>query len=121
MLLLKTGNTEFEFENLNVIMDNNLFIQMSILNDLRRTAIEKLEDLVLEKYTRNLGKVDISLPSVFDNNFESVNSNYKPISLLLNISNPILLSPFSMSSILAIRRSIRSFLATSIFRCICKI
>ncbi|MBR3614598.1 MAG: U32 family peptidase [Clostridia bacterium] len=86
--LSKTGNTEFEFENLNVIMDNNLFIQMSILNDLRRTAIEKLENLVLEKYTRNLGKVDISLPSVFDNTFKSVNSNYKPISLLLNILNP---------------------------------
>ena len=85
--LSKTGNTEFEFENLNVIMDNNLFIQMSILNDLRRTAIEKLENLVLEKYTRNLGKVDISLPSVFDNTFKSVNSNYKPISLLLNILN----------------------------------
>ena len=86
--LSKTGNTEFEFETIDVILDDNLFIQMSTLNDLRRSAIEKLETLVLEKYTRNLEKTSISLPSVFDNNFETVNSNYKSISLLLNILNP---------------------------------
>ncbi len=83
--LSKTGNTEFEFENLNVVMDNNLFVQMSILNDLRRNALEKLENLVLEKYARNLKHATISLPSVFESTSTFVNSNYKPISLLLNI------------------------------------
>ena len=86
--LSKTGNTEFEFKNINVILDNNLFVQMSILNDLRRTALEKLETLVLEKYTHQLNTSTISLPSILDSNYEVVNGNYRPISLLLNILNP---------------------------------
>ena len=86
--LSKTGNTEFEFENINVILDDNLFVQMSILNDLRRNVIEKLENAVLERYTHNLENSSISLPSVLENSFNAVNSYYKPISLLLNIINP---------------------------------
>ena len=85
--LNKTGSTEFEFENINIIMDDNLFIQMGILNDLRRTALENLEHLVLDKYKRNLNNKEISLPSVFDNKYDIVNSNFKPISLLLNTIN----------------------------------
>ena len=64
--LSKTGSTEFEFENINIIMDDNLFIQMGILNDLRRTVLENLENLVLDKYKRNLNNNEITLPSVFD-------------------------------------------------------
>ena len=87
--LSKTGNTEFEFENINVILDDNLFVQMSILNDLRRTALEKLESLVLEKYSHNLDVSSISLQDVFENSAEVLNKVDKPISLLLNIVNPI--------------------------------
>ena len=86
--LSKTGNTEFEFKNINVILDDNLFVQMGILNDLRRTALEKLEILVLEKHTHQLKSTTISLPSVSESNFNALTSNYKPISLLLNIINP---------------------------------
>ena len=86
--LSKTGNTEFEFKNINVILDDNLFVQMGILNDLRRTALEKLENLVLEKHTHQLKSTTISLPSVSESNFNALTSNYKPISLLLNIINP---------------------------------
>ena len=86
--LSKTGNTEFEFENISVILDNNLFVQMGVLNDLRRTVLEKLEKMVIEKHSHNLQNKTISLPSIYENNFESLNSNYKPISLLLNIINP---------------------------------
>ena len=85
--LTKTGSTEFEFENINIIMDDNLFIQMGILNDLRRTVLENLENLVLDKYKRNLNNNEITLPSVFDNKYNAVNSNFKPISLLLNTIN----------------------------------
>ena len=86
--LSKTGNTEFEFNSIDVILDDNLFVQMSVLNDLRRNVIEKLENLILEKYTRNLTISPISLPAVSENNFIAVNSNYKSISLLLNIIDP---------------------------------
>ena len=85
--LSKTGNTEFEFENINVILDDNLFIQMSTLNDLRRSALEKLENLVLEKYTRRLNSTSISLPTILENNTAISASGYKSISLLLNILN----------------------------------
>ena len=86
--LTKTGNTEFEFDYINVIMDDNLFLQMSILNDLRRNVLEKLETLVLEKYTHSLEPTNISLPTVFENTSILISPNYKSISLLLNILNP---------------------------------
>ena len=99
--LSKTGNTEFEFENINVILDDNLFIQMSILNDLRRNALEKLENLVLEKHTHNLvinqvldfENVSFNLEGdpCHNNTISKTNhgQNDKPISLLLDIINPI--------------------------------
>lgn len=83
--LSKTGNTEFEFKNITVDLDDNLFVQMSILNDLRRNTLDKLERLVLEKHTHNLEKSNISLPTVFENSSNFVSSNYRSISLLLNI------------------------------------
>lgn len=54
-MISKTGNTQFEFINIDIDLDDNLFIpKVSILNDLRRTAISKLENMVLEKYNYNI-------------------------------------------------------------------
>lgn len=53
--LKKTGNTEFEFKNIDVDLEDNLFIPSTCLNDLRRTAIEKLEEFAKKKYK----KIDI--------------------------------------------------------------
>lgn len=80
--LSKTGNTEFEFENIEVILDDNLFIpKISSLNDLRRTALSNLENLVIQKYTFN---EEIN----YDNELNNINSksyiNSIKISLLLN-------------------------------------
>lgn len=77
----KTGNTEFEFLNLDIALDENLFVQMSTLNTLRRTVIEKLENSVIEKNTHNLGKINLSPlpPNKIITNLET------KISLLLNI------------------------------------
>ncbi len=77
----KTGNTEFEFSNFDIILDNNLFIQKSTLNNLRRLALEKLENLVIEQNTHNLEK--INLP-VLESNKNMTNLETK-LSLLLNI------------------------------------
>ena len=84
--ILKTGNTEFEFANLKIDLDNNLFVPMGVINDLRRTALKGLENLVLEKYSHNLN-------SNLSNNiiFNTFNIRYnktehtKNVSLLLNI------------------------------------
>lgn len=48
----KTGNTLFEFEKLQIELDGNLFMPMQALNELRRTALESLENDILRKYRR---------------------------------------------------------------------
>lgn len=77
----KTGNTEFEFKYIDVILDDNLFLpNKSILNDLRRTALSGLENLVIKNNTYELVNVSIpDLESVSENNTD------KNVSLLLNI------------------------------------
>ena len=77
----RTGNTEFEFENLFVNLDKNLFVQTRALNELRRKVLNALEELVLNKYKHNLENVELQYisPTLLDN------SKTKKISLLLNI------------------------------------
>ena len=77
----RTGNTEFEFENLFVNLDKNLFVQTGALNELRRKVLNALEELVLNKYKHNLENVELQYisPTLLDN------SKTKKISLLLNI------------------------------------
>ena len=52
--LNKTGNTIFEFIDINVELDDGLYIpSISKLNELRRSTLEKLENLVIGTFTRN--------------------------------------------------------------------
>lgn len=48
----KTGNTEFEFEELNIELSGNIFMPMQNMNELRRSALEVLEQKILERYRR---------------------------------------------------------------------
>ena len=48
----KTGNTPFEFAELEIELDGNLFMPMQALNELRRSAIEALEKQILSSYRR---------------------------------------------------------------------
>jgi len=48
----KTGNTEFEFETLEVELNGRLFMPMQSLNELRRLGIEALEGKILSTYRR---------------------------------------------------------------------
>ena len=82
---------------MNVILDDNLFIpKISILNDLRRSALEGLENLVLEKYTHSISdstinventihSLDLSNSQKSNLNTSIVKDNNVNISLLLNI------------------------------------
>lgn len=103
----KTGNTEFEFTNINVVLDDNLFIpKTSSLNDLRRSAIEGLENLVIKLYSHNLEIKNefkyVGCHCEYSNNLINLKNNHinniekndlkhqiynKKISLLLNILN----------------------------------
>ena len=51
--LKKTGNSRFYFENLRIALDDNLFIPLKALNEIRREALDKLEEKILTRYTRD--------------------------------------------------------------------
>ncbi len=78
----KTGKTPFEFENIEVNLDNGLFVPVKTLNELRRNTLNKLEEEIIEKEikSRNL---KFKEPSYNFKNEEI--SSSKIISLLLNI------------------------------------
>lgn len=48
----KTSDTEFEFSHFEIDLDNNLFMPISILNDIRRFGIEKIREQILKTFKR---------------------------------------------------------------------
>ena len=52
--LKKTGNTPFEFDKLEVQMDDSIFMPVKALNQLRREALEQLSEQILAQYKREL-------------------------------------------------------------------
>lgn len=50
----KTGNTPFVFEKLEVTIDDDIFMPVNQLNQLRRGALEALEEALLKPYERTL-------------------------------------------------------------------
>ena len=50
--LRKTGNTPFEFEELQIFIDGEVFVPNGALNELRRTALAKLQEEAVSKYRR---------------------------------------------------------------------
>jgi len=78
----KTGNTPFEFSEIVVDLEDNLFIpNISGLNELRRQSLEKLENIILDSFKRTANEVSID---IFDTNTIVTN---KKISVLLNNLN----------------------------------
>lgn len=52
--LMKTGNSHFCFEELQIEMDENIFLPVQQLNILRRTALEGLENAIFAQTARTL-------------------------------------------------------------------
>ena len=48
----KTGNSEFQFDSMEVSMEGRLFLPMQAVNELRRKALEQLTEEVLSPYRR---------------------------------------------------------------------
>lgn len=48
----KTGNTEFIFDNLEILIEGNVFLPMQALNELRREGIEELTEQIQMQYRR---------------------------------------------------------------------
>ena len=80
--LNKTGNTEFEFTNININLDDNLYIpSISSLNELRRDSLSKLENLVFSKYINQVDLVKLNLKH------NNLNTHNKKVAVLLNTIN----------------------------------
>ena len=78
----KTLDTEFEFENFDIDLDDNLFIPVSILNDIRRQGINMVREQIVDSFKHH----DITKFN-FENMHISPNSksnNSPKIALLLN-------------------------------------
>lgn len=77
----KTGNTPFEFSNININLDDGLYVNISDLNELRRKVIDELSNLIINANKRtiekNIHNLDLKECVAKDNN--------KKVSLLLNI------------------------------------
>ena len=83
--LKKTSNTQFEFNDINVQMDSNLFIpNISIINELRRQALGNIETIAMQKFKRNL---DINYSP---NEVIAPQVTKKEISICFNILNETL-------------------------------
>ena len=80
--LIKTNNTPFEITKINIELDNQIFIPISVLNDIRRNAIEKIENDIIKSFKKlsnaNLEKVEYNIEK---------NYKEKNISLLINELN----------------------------------
>lgn len=90
----KTNSTPFSFANINVNLDDNLFLpKVSSLNELRRTALENVENFAISNIQRISDGIDYNARnenSKNDNNANSSNNsnnNGNKISVLLNILN----------------------------------
>lgn len=78
----KTNNSIYEFKKIEIILDDNLFLPISSLNDLRRTILENIEKQTLDKIKRTSNCRYTPIVS----NASNLKNNYK-ISLLLNDLN----------------------------------
>ena len=96
----KTSNTIFNFKNIKINLDDNLFLpNLSILNNLRRSILEQVQNYAISKCSRNFSKISNSKKSSYklnDSVLSSMRTNIKnnakvasyktpKISLLLNV------------------------------------
>lgn len=56
--LNKTGNTPFYFDHLTAELEGNCFVPVQTLNELRRKALEQMEERLLSPFYRTAGKND---------------------------------------------------------------
>lgn len=94
----KTSSTPFEFKNIDIELDENVFVtKLSILNELRRTILEKVEEYALSRIYRI---TDVAVSNQLDtstlydmrnfvkNKTQIAQKNSPKISILLNKIHP---------------------------------
>lgn len=86
----KTGNSLFKFSKLDIDLGENLFIPVSIINDIRRNALEYIENKIYDLFARTTDKLFNKNTSQNNNsiNKSTLTNAIKPnISILLNVLN----------------------------------
>ena len=84
----KTNSTPFNFANINVNLDDNLFLpKVSSLNELRRTALENVENFAISNIQRISDGINYNACNENSKNANNSNSDENKISILLNILN----------------------------------
>ncbi len=82
--LNRLGNTIYSFNNININVDDNIFIPVKFINDLRRDAIEKIDELRTNKKDIIENDYYIDLPDIehkvtnnlYTNNINNIKGNY---------------------------------------------
>lgn len=75
----KIQNTPYEFSNIEVDMEDNLFLPISTLNELKRDAIDKIKQFAINNIERKFSICNVKLNTITDTVKD------KKISVLLNI------------------------------------
>ena len=84
----KTNSTPFNFANIKVNLDDNLFLpKVSSLNELRRTALENVENFAISNIQRISDGINYNACNENSKNANNSNSDENKISVLLNILN----------------------------------
>ena len=82
----KTTNTSFQFENIEIDLDDGLFIKgISCINELRRNALSQYEEKLISSFRRKTNNINLKL--IGNSNITSSTSKTKKISILLNLLN----------------------------------
>lgn len=86
----KTGNSIFEFSKIEIDLDKKLFMPVSVINDIRRSSLEFIENKIYDSFKRTSTALFIQNESIShtSSNKNSIMYASKPkISLLLNTLN----------------------------------
>ena len=83
----KTLNTCFEFTRIDIDMNESLFIPTSVLNDIRRTAIDLIEKEIIKSFKRTANSQQLNKSNSKNNIEENIKKYSQKKSLLLNILN----------------------------------
>lgn len=93
----KTSNTPFEFSTINIDMEDDVFIpSIKELNEIRRMALLKLEDIIIAKNKRSVDINDSDVPNIYNKYLSGLihktsdteEANIKRIAVYFNIINP---------------------------------
>lgn len=83
--IMKTTNTPYEFIEIEINIDDNLYIpHIADINNLRRCCLERLENIIIDKYCTK--KVDFNYSNM-ENLIKKPNTEFPKISILLNKLN----------------------------------